>query len=232
MAALDLYAKIEPLIGFYDEYDGLYATYVGILQTLHVKNILDIGCGNGRLLSRLKHDGYEAFGIDRSPAMVRRAQKLGVSASTQELDDLARGSYDCALCVADVLNYIAPDQLADFFASLYGVLETDGYFLADVNTNAGFNFADGVMIRDEAEQFLAVEAFYEQKVLTTNITLFEQKEQVFQKQSAQILQYYHPKKVFQNIRGFKLLKTHPIRLFGQSSVKSLMLFQKIKEKNE
>jgi SAM-dependent methyltransferase len=37
--------------------------------------LLDVGCGDGRLLERLASDGICCFGLDRSRAMVRRAAK-------------------------------------------------------------------------------------------------------------------------------------------------------------
>jgi len=80
LTSLDLYAKIEPLIGFYDEYERLYSSYLQLLFPLHVKSVLDIGCGNGKLLKLLETNGYDAFGIERSKEMVNRAKKLGVQA--------------------------------------------------------------------------------------------------------------------------------------------------------
>ena len=45
---LDLYAKIESLIGFDAQYEKLYQIYLHLLNSLHVKTILDVGCGNGK----------------------------------------------------------------------------------------------------------------------------------------------------------------------------------------
>lgn len=39
------------------------------------RSILDVGCGPGRFLGDLLDRGYAAYGLDRSPAMLRRAQR-------------------------------------------------------------------------------------------------------------------------------------------------------------
>ncbi len=78
--SLDLYAKIEPLIGFYDEYEILYSSYLQLLYPLGVKSVLDIGCGNGKLLKLLEENDFNSFGIDRSEEMIKRSLSLGVKA--------------------------------------------------------------------------------------------------------------------------------------------------------
>ena len=223
---LDLYAKIEPMIGFYGEYEELYERYLNLLSVLDVKKVLDIGCGNGKLLKLLKNKGFNSCGIDRSEMMVKRAKSLGVDASTKELNDLKDASFDCALGVADVLNYIKLDEIDGFFSQLSSVLKPDGYFLADINTIEGFELADGVMVRDENDRFLSVEAYFEKEILTTNLTFFEKKNDFFTKSTGKILQYYHHKKTFENIKNFKLIETFPIDLFGSGTEKLLMVFQK------
>jgi SAM-dependent methyltransferase len=223
---LDLYAKIEPMIGFYDEYEKLYEKYLDLLSCLEVSVILDVGCGNGKLLKLLELNHFESYGIDRSEKMISLARKLGVNADVIELDELEIDSFDCALAVADVLNYIRSDDLSEFFSKLSNVLKPNGYFLADINTTAGFELADGVIVRDENDEFLSIESFFEKEILTTNLTLFEKNDGFFKKYSGQILQYYHNQQTFKNIKNFKLIETFPIDLFGSGTEKLLMVFQK------
>ncbi|MCF6173603.1 MAG: class I SAM-dependent methyltransferase, partial [Campylobacteraceae bacterium] len=166
MKTLDLYAKIESMIGFYDEYEELYSSYWKLLSNFKIDKIIDIGCGNGKLLKLLQECKYSAFGIDKSPAMIAIAKKLKVDVSTQELNDFQEESFDCALAVADVLNYMKTDELNVFFKKVSRVLKKDGYFLADINTQEGFELADGVLVRDEKEKFLSVESFFKDNILT------------------------------------------------------------------
>jgi len=224
---LDLYAKIEPLIGFYDEYKKLYSSYLQLLRTLHVNSVLDIGCGNGKLLKLLENNGFESFGIDRSSEMIKRANELGVKAQTLELSSLQSNSFECALAVGDVLNYMRDDELDSFFDDIKSVLNVEGYFLADINTKVGFEVADGVMVKESEDNFLSVEANYEDEVLITNITLFEKHNESYKKSSGQVLQYFHSKKRFENLNSFRLVASSPVSMFSDEKEKLIMLFQVI-----
>ncbi len=225
ICSLDLYAKIEPLIGFYEEYEELYCSYLELLLPLHVKSVLDIGCGNGKLLKLLEGHGFDAFGIDRSEEMIKRAKELGVEASGVELLNLPKSSFDSALAVGDVLNYMCDDEIDQFFAEVKAVLKKDGYFLADINTKSGFEMSDGVMARDLDDSFLSIEANYDDEVLTTDITLFERDKGAYHKSTGQVLQYFHEKERFENLESFKLLSSFYISMFGEEDEKLIMLFQ-------
>jgi SAM-dependent methyltransferase len=66
-------------------YDDLFASELyseqDITSILHYTNptnksiFLDIGCGTGILLQKLEDKGYLAFGVDKSPAMVQKAEE-------------------------------------------------------------------------------------------------------------------------------------------------------------
>jgi len=226
-SSLDLYAKIEPLIGFYDEYEELYSSYLQILLSLHVESVLDIGCGNGKFLKLLKDNSFDAFGIDRSQEMIKIAKKLGVNVQAKELLDFKESSFESAVAIGDVLNYMRDDELDPFFSQVRRVVGKDGYFLADINTEVGFEVADGAMIKDTEEKFLSIEASYEDKVLTTNITLFEKIDESYKKSSGQVFQYFHPKSRFENLQDFRLVASSPISMFSDEDEKLLMLFQAI-----
>ena len=47
--ALDLYAKVEDLLGVKEAAPTLYAHYLLFLQTLEFETLLDVGCGSGIL---------------------------------------------------------------------------------------------------------------------------------------------------------------------------------------
>lgn len=228
MKPLDLYAKIESLIGFDAQYESLYQTYLEKLRSLHVNTVLDIGCGNGKFLAHLAHEGYRALGIDRSAAMVERALSLGVNASTQELENFENNTFDGIVAIADVLNYMSTEELQHFLAQVHRVLKPKGYFLCDINTLYGFeNVADGVMAKEDEKHFLCVEASYENKQLLTHFTLFEKENELYQKYSADIMQYYHAPSWFKKLRGWKIVHQKSITLFSDEADKLLMCFQKI-----
>ncbi|MDD3344190.1 MAG: class I SAM-dependent methyltransferase [Sulfurospirillaceae bacterium] len=227
MNPLDLYAKIETLIGFDEQYEKLYKIYLEWLDTLHVKRILDVGCGNGKFLAHLQAKHFNAQGIDRSVQMVERAVRLGVNASTQELNELPQASFDCVVAIADVINYIPPNEVASFFEAVNSVLKPGGYFLCDVNTLYGFeSVADGVMCKETETEFLCIEATFEAKELLTNITLFEKEADVYQKYQGSIMQYFHSQTFLKKIGIFKFCTTKAVSLFAKESDKTIMLLQK------
>ncbi|KFL33314.1 MULTISPECIES: class I SAM-dependent methyltransferase [unclassified Sulfurospirillum] len=224
---LDLYAKIESLIGFDAQYETLYQTYLRLLKSLHVKRILDVGCGNGRFLVHLKDEQISACGIDRSVAMIERARALGVEASTKELDEWEEASFECVVAIADVLNYIAPSEINAFLEAVARVLPQNGYFVCDVNTLYGFEgVAEGVMCQEKEDQFLCVDATFENHELVTKIVLFEKEGKLYRKEEGVITQYFHPLSFFKKLKAFKLCSTKPVTLFGDEPDKTILILQK------
>ena len=226
MDSLDLYAKIEPLIGFYDEYNELYKKYLDVIKTYPVKKVLDIGCGNGKFLKLLDNAGYESFGIERSHKMVEIAKALGTNADVLELDSLNDNSQDCIVAIGDVLNYIKIDELDDFFLHVKRVLKKDGVFIADINTLEGFEVADGVMSSSSENKFLSIEANFDDGVLYTDIDFFKKKDVLYERHQATILQYFHPNKYFNNQKFLSLKKSFYHSMFSQENEKEILIFQK------
>lgn len=224
---LDLYAKIESFIGFDAQYEKLYHVYLQLLDSLHVKTVLDVGCGNGKFLKHLGDNQFNACGIDRSAVMVERACALGVDASTKELDAFSEASFECVVAIADVLNYIPVTELESFFEAVARVLPPNGYFVCDINTLYGFEgIAEGVMCQDKESQFLCVEATFENKELLTKIVLFEKEGELYHKQEGLITQYFHPLSFFKKLKAFKLCSTKSITLFGDEPDKTILILQK------
>jgi len=189
MQSLDLYAKIEPMIGFYEAYEDLYDVYEDIIKDLPVKTMLDVGCGNGNFLTRFKN--LDAKGIDISPKMIKIAQKKGLNVSCKKIEDIDE-KFDLITAVADVLNYLDDKSLKSFLQAVKNSLNPGGYFIFDINTLYGFSeVAEGVMIQEDQEKFLAIEAEFLDKKLITNFTLFEQNKECYKKFQWQIKQYFH-----------------------------------------
>lgn len=223
---LDLYAKIEPLIGFYEAYDTLYLRYLNLLAGKEIKSVLDIGCGNGEMLLHLQ-DAYDASGIDLSPAMVERARTKGVDAICLPISEVSQ-TYDAALAIADVLNYISPEALPQFLLDISKCINKGGYFLCDINTLFGFEeVTAGSMSVDTQDQFLSIEAEFEEEILQTKITYFEaQQKECFTKSSATITQYYHDIQTIESLTDMYLIAEHQILLFGDEPDKVILVFQK------
>ncbi|UFH60747.1 methyltransferase domain-containing protein [Sulfurovum mangrovi] len=77
--SLDLYAKVEDLLGIEEATPRLYAHYLLFLQSIQPKTLLDVGCGSGDFLLQMQKalKLEEAKGIDLSPLMVERTKMKG-----------------------------------------------------------------------------------------------------------------------------------------------------------
>lgn len=227
MNSLDLYAEIESMIGFEKQYDFLYDLYVDLIVKLDIESVLDVGCGNGSLLLKLKELNIDSKGIDISSKMVEVAKSKGVDVENLDLAK-TEGKFKSIVCVADVLNYMSAKELNEFFALVDEKLEDRGYFIFDINTRDGFELvADGTFIKDEESQFLAIDATFENSVLTTDIFLFEQSGDKFEKQSGTILQYFHKVKDIKKALPLRYKEKVAVSVFGNEIVdKEIFVFQK------
>ena len=226
MEHLDLYARIEPMIGFYEAYEHLYARYLKLLRDYPVQSILDIGCGNGKLLEKLS-ETYRATGIDISAEMAAIARAKGLDARHARLEEVT-GVFDAAVAVADVLNYMETEALQPFLEEVSSHLNPGGLFLADINTWHGFaEVAAGSMNVDEEERFLAIDAEFEEGVLQTDIVYFERRGSCYTREAATIMQYYHSVDEIVARSPMKLIGMHDVSLFSmEESDKTILIFQK------
>ena len=212
MQELNLYAKIEPLIGFYEDYERLYIEYLKELKNIDFKNILDVGCGNGKFLQTISM--FDAKGIDISEEMVKICKKNKLNVECKRVEEVEE-SFDVVTSIADVVNYINKKELKSFFKGVEKVLNKGGYFLFDINTLYGFSeVADGVMVSEDESGFLSVSAEYFEEKLYSNFTYFEKEESCYKKNSWQIVQYFHDEKELLKLTSLKLVKTVDINLFS------------------
>lgn len=101
--------------------------------------VVDLGCGSGRWLARLVELGYQAIGVDVSPAFLALAQERApearlIQASLFEVD-LPRAG--CVTAVGECLNYAGSDpdaagSPAELFERVHSALEPGGIFVFDV----------------------------------------------------------------------------------------------------
>jgi len=223
---LDLYAKIEPLIGFDEAYEALYQIYLDLLSPYNIKTILDVGCGNGNFLLHLQ-EKYKAEGIDLSPRMVEIAKQKGVMATNRQISSV-KDSFDAIVAVGDVLNYLRHDELKSFLLEVARILHDGGIFICDVNTLIGFEeVTAGSMAVDFGDQFLSIDSEYLDGILTTEITLFEQIGNCFQKEQDTIFQFYHDRDRMEGLTPLMLNKVEEIGMFSEEADKVIFVFQKL-----
>lgn len=210
---LDLYARIEPYLDFEEEIYSLHKEFLKFIMINDLDNIIDIGCGQGYFLNNLEINKKKAFGIDLSIEQIKICQEKGLNAKAISLEDVGKmeENFDCATAIFDVLNYISKIELEKFILQVNKVLNPNAYFIFDVNTYFGFDeVAQGTINIDIEDKFIAIDAFFENDKLQTNIKLFEKEESgKYTKEQDKIVQEYHKKEYLEKIlknSGFEIVE--------------------------
>ena len=226
---LDLYAKVEDLLGVKEAAPDLYAHYLLFLQSINFETLLDVGCGSGDFLRQIQGALKipHVKGIDLSPTMVSKTLEQGYDAECKNLCDV-EGQYDVLTAVFDMLNYLDKEHLEHFFACVRGHLNEGGLFLCDVNTLYGFeNVAVGAYIVDDEERFLTIDSDFEHCEYSAEFTLFEKEGTVFKKSQETIRQYYHTVGDIVMLSGLELLQRDDVNLYGfDEADKSFLVLKK------
>ena len=226
MTNLDLYAKAEHLLGIEEATEALYDLYRSELDEYKVQTLLDVGCGRGGFMQRMISDGVQCKGIDLSALMIQECQEQGLDTQCIDIDSVD-DQFDAIVSIFDVLNFMDKDTLIDFLEKVGSCLNQDGVFIADINTLYGFSdVAEGSMSNDTDEEFLNVDATFKNNELHTTFTLFEKSEnENYRKFQDTIVQYFHPIKIFQNIKSLKLVEKQTFSLYDTED-KTLLIFKK------
>jgi predicted TPR repeat methyltransferase len=217
--SLDLYAKVEDLLGVKEAAPSLYAHYLLFLNSQDFNTLLDVGCGSGDFLRQIQGalEISQVKGIDLSPLMVAQTVEQGYDAECIDLCAL-NGKYDVITAVFDMLNYLKKEELERFLNCMKEHLNEGGVFLCDINTLYGFeNVAVGSYIVDDSERFLTVDSDFEKGEYISEFTLFEEEGDCFKKSQETIKQYYHTVDEIVNLSGLELLVDDEVNLYGLDS---------------
>ena len=124
-----------------------------------VREVLDLGCGTGRLALELAARGYAVTGVDRSPAMLKRARlnaderHLKLDLFQTPLDELAiDGRFDAAYSIQDPFNYLLKEEdLSRALARVRLLVRPRGLLIVDmINFAALYGVWRRVLTRDSS----------------------------------------------------------------------------------
>jgi SAM-dependent methyltransferase len=123
------------------EYDDVFPRHVaehyiekrtGLIKDLLPQGglVLDVGCGTGQLGAAIAGEGYDVYGVDLAPSMVRKARERGLvgtyAAVTTALPFVAN-SFDLALTVATLHHLETPDRVAATVSQMGRVVRRGGF---------------------------------------------------------------------------------------------------------
>ena len=226
---LDLYAKVEDLLGVKEAAPSLYAHYFLFFKSIEFDTLLDIGCGSGDFLRQMHSvlNKKQAKGIDLSPLMVSKTVEQGFDAECKNLCDV-EGKYDVLTAVFDMLNYLDKAHLKDFFRCVREHLNKDGFFVCDINTLYAFeNVAVGAYVIDDDDRFLSIDSDFENDEYHAEFTLFEKEGTVFKKSQETIKQYYHTVGDIVMLSGMELIQSDEVNLYDfDKSDKTFLVLKK------
>lgn len=223
---LDLYAKVEHLLGIDEATDALHSLYMSELEDKEIATLLDVGCGRGGFIKRALAKGIEAKGCDLSETMVASCKAEGLEVVYGGIEAVD-GKFDAIVSIFDVLNFMNKEVLESFFDEVAKRLNDNGVFIADINTRYGFSeVAEGVMSSEDESGFLNVEAEFVNDKLHTVFTYFEKNEDNrYTKYQEKIVQYFHPIKLFQKSDALKLVEKQTFSLYDTND-KTLLIMKK------
>jgi len=225
MESLDLYSKVEHLLGIEESTKYLHVLYTEVLYNHDIKTLLDIGCGRGDLMKTFEKYDIECDGIDLSALMVQKAKANGLKAEHKSICEIDK-KYDAIVSVFDVLNFVSPQELDGFLDCVHEALNDEGIFVFDINTLHGFsNVAEGTMSAEEDDKFLTVDAVFEDNELHTKFTLFSQEGELYKKEQSTIVQYFHGLKLFKQLKNFKVVQSAYLDLYDKKD-KALIVLKK------
>lgn len=136
----------------YDRINGeAYAPYADYLEReirersrIPVEDVLDLGCGTGRITALMADKGFGLVGVDYSAEMLDHARKYNEGKNTllllQDMREFELyGTVQAVYSSFDCLNYLrTAADLETVFALVHNYLEPGGVFLFDLNTKYRF----------------------------------------------------------------------------------------------
>lgn len=228
--ALNLYAKVEDLLGVHEITPVLNQYYHETLENMEFKTLLDVGCGSGGFLLELleKKPSVKSLGIDLSSVMVEMTKAKGLDAQTIDLCKL-EGKFDVITAIFDMVNYLDKKSLKRFLSCIEAHLEEGGHFIFDINTLFAFKVvAAGTFIKDDDKRFITIDSDYfeDEGEYQMDFTLFEKKGDCFMKSQDSITQYYHTVNEIQKLTNMKLTSKKTISLYSNEAEKFYLIFTK------
>ena len=212
---MNRYDAYEPFARVYDRHWGFFGTRAyPILERLVLGNlppgsaVLDLCCGTGQLVAELSRRGYRATGLDGSEGMIEIARRNAPDVEFVVQD--ARGitlsrTFAAVFSTFDSLNHVMRlDELEQVFRGVFAVLREGGYFVFDLNMEAGFRTRWRRSFQYVEEDHVCVVRSshdVDEKIGRMDITLFELKDSGWVRTDFPLIQrWYDEREIRERLR--------------------------------
>ncbi|SPF39775.1 Methyltransferase family protein [Candidatus Sulfopaludibacter sp. SbA4] len=168
--------------------------------------VTDLGCGSGRWARELNRAGFEVFGVDRSPSLVRMARRIAAQSrfAVGSLWQAPIPASDAVTSIGECLNYLPAGPPERLFKRVFHALRPGGVFVFDVagpsripangprkSWNAGRDWA--VLVETEGDR--------NRTTLTRRIVSFRRIGNRYRRsEEVHRLRLYHPEALLESLR--------------------------------
>lgn len=130
-----MYEQLERFEWYYRE--DKWEHRIALRDLRRCRRVLEVGCGRGTFVRRLKQLGIGAQGLELNPKAALAAQAAGLPVRHADLAELAREGrrYD-AICSFQVLEHVADPR--GFLTTMVGLLEAGGRLILSVPNSETF----------------------------------------------------------------------------------------------
>ena len=148
--------------------------------------VLDLGCGTGKMARKLAREGYQVTAVDNSMDMLEIAASEEDDHILYVLQDMVSlelpQQVDAAVSICDCMNYILEEEdLKEAFRRVREFLKEDGVFVFDMNRRYKYKeiLAFNTFAEDREDASFIWDNFYdeEERINEYQLSLFIQNEQ-------------------------------------------------------
>lgn len=148
--------------------------------------VLDLGCGTGKMARKLAREGYQVTAVDNSMDMLEIAASEEDDHILYVLQDMVSlelpQQVDAAVSICDCMNYILEEEdLKEAFRRVREFLKEDGVFVFDMNSHYKYKeiLAYNTFAEDREDASFIWDNFYdeEERINEYQLSLFIQNEQ-------------------------------------------------------
>ena len=152
--------------------------------------VLDLGCGTGKMARKLAREGYQVTAVDNSMDMLEIAASEEDDHILYVLQDMVSlelpQQVDAAVSICDCMNYILEEEdLKEAFRRVREFLKEDGVFVFDMNSHYKYKeiLACNTFAEDREDASFIWDNFYDEEEMINeyDLTLFIKEGELFRK---------------------------------------------------